>query len=147
MRIKQIILILFFLFPSSIFVFAQSNAYPLLTMSVETMHISRDSTDSGILDISDSTIFNADMVISLFDTVSISKLFVTLRGASDTTVIFQRIFNYDVFGTLSDSTSYERDGLQIKLGLGNFMGLISFLAEVKIQKLDGLFTEPLRFIR
>jgi hypothetical protein len=148
MKLKDILLITSCLFCSSFSLSAQTDHFPLMAINVNAIPITNDSTTGTLPELTDSTIFKTDLYVSLFDTVNITKLLIKIKEKSDTSVvIFQKNFDFDVYGTLSDSTSYNRNEYQVELGLGNITGLIYFLAEVRIERSDGSLTEPLEFSR
>jgi hypothetical protein len=123
---------------------SQTTLYPMLAMEVETTPAGIDTTVEGYLDFSDSTIFNSHMIISLFDTLGISKIHVTFKNSLGD-IILQKYFSYDTFGSFPDGTSYSRNEFLINLDFGNFPSLLSFYSDVKIELANGSFTDLVGF--
>lgn len=127
---------------------AQStNHFPVFMMSVNTTHFDADIAINGFPDISDTTLFHAEMKVALFDTVGISKLHVKVGSTLGGIDIFQKSFAYDNFGIFTDSTSYNREGYNVDLGLGNHIGLIRYFAQLILERVDGTMTSPVYFKR
>jgi hypothetical protein len=125
---------------------AQNLTYPIVSMSIETVPISRD-TSGGIPDLSDSTIFSTQMYVSLFDTTSINEMYVVLSGSGAINTRLQHTFNWDVFGSTGSGTSYARTEYYVALGLGEFSDLLHYTAALRIKRIDGTFTDYVTFSR
>ena len=120
---------------------------PVIATEVITTSIDGDSSIIGMIDISDTTLFKTELVVSLFDTVGISKINVFLRSDLTGSVLLQKSFNFDNFGFFTDGTSYDRSGTDILLGLGNFLGMIKYYSEVTIENTSGLVSQVFVYSR
>lgn len=87
----------------------------------------------------------AKMVVRLNDTVNIKKVHVKLGTADGASDIFQYDFTFDSLLTSNNGISYIRKGSTLYLGLGSFMGLNFFYAEVKLEDFTGTLTFPVKY--
>jgi hypothetical protein len=94
---------------------------------------------------SPNTQVKAKMVIILRDTINISSLNITVGSSANSTNLFQKNFTFDLVGLFNDGTSYERNGLIIYLGLGNFTGLNTFYSSIRLQSPSGYITSPIMY--
>lgn len=138
-------LILFFLF-QNLNTSAQDSYFPVLSMKIQTIAIA-NSTLGGLPDISDSTVFKTTMIVSLTDTTLIDKIYVLLGDSGNTSNRLQKIFDWDVFGSTGNGTSYTRNSYDVILGLGNYMDLLNYNASVRVKRTDGSFTDLVEFSR
>lgn len=105
------------------------------------------SPSSTTIPSSDST-FSANtpvttkLVIVLQDTVHLSKIYVKFGSSSSNYNLLNKTFMFDVSGTLSDGTSYNRIGNVVYLTLGTYVGLQNGFAEVKLEDAYARLTDP-----
>ncbi len=142
---KHFKVILFLLLFFSLRVSAQQNTYPVLDMQTACTPVANFMTADSIPVFSDSTIYAAQMQITLEDTVNISSIEVKF-GKSSNDLLLQKTFVFDASGT--DGTSYLRNGYNVVLGLGNaFQDVGSFYAEMKIKRSDDSFSQVFTFLK
>lgn len=137
-----VINLLFFTRSSS----GQVDNFPILSMFVHTTPIA-DTLAGGLPDISDFTVFNTEMKISLFDTTNIDKIYVDLGITGSPGNKLQHVFDWDVYGSTGNGTSYSRTEYDIVLNLGNFSSLINYEASLIIKRTDGSLTDAVIFSR
>jgi hypothetical protein len=140
------IFILLALLVQSLHSYCQSPTYPIIIMDVNAVPISNDTT-GGLPDISDSTVFNVSMNVALFDTINIDEIIIRLGDPGLSGNRIQHTFDWDVFGPAGNGTSYSRTGYNVALFLGQFIGLLSYEADLKIKRSDGTFTDLVTFSR
>jgi hypothetical protein len=117
--------------------------FPVIAMELQTSAISGNVVN-GQPDISDSTVFNIVMKVVISDTSSMTSLQVVLRkDVNDPNSLLSKTFTYDVAGILPDGTSYTRNGYEISLVLGDFMGTIDPYAELTVSNSNGNTTDPI----
>jgi hypothetical protein len=125
--------------------FAQSTS-PIIAMSVTATPIANYSID-GLPYLTDSTIFNLKMKVTLSDTLLIDQINVLLSDTDTSGNRLQHTFHWDVFGTTGNNTSYQRTEYDVLLDLGNFNMLLRYVASVRIKRLDGNYTDLVNFSR
>jgi len=125
---------------------AQNPNFPIISMGIETTPVAND-TSGGLPDLSDSTRFNVQMSISLFDTTIVNQIEVTLSDSGATGNRLQHTFNWDVYGSTGNGTSYSRNEYYVTLNLGNFKDLLNYFAAVRIKRTDGTYTDYINFSR
>lgn len=82
---------------------------------------------------SSQAILMGSVFVKLQDTLNVSKIHVKLGTTQGGNNLFSKDFLFDVSGNLSDGTSYVRNGLNVLLGIGQFVGLNSYYAEVRLE--------------
>ena len=112
-----------------------------------TSAIAGDTSNSGLVDFSDTTVFKTELIVSLFDTLGISKVNVLLRSDLTGSVLLQKYFTFDNFGTFNDGTSYNRIGTDIFLELGNYTGMLKYYTEVSVENTSGQVSPVMIFSR
>jgi hypothetical protein len=125
---------------------AQGPNFPIISMAVETTPVAND-TSGGLPDLSDSTWFNVQMTIALFDTMVVNQIEVSLSDSGASGNRLQHTFNWDVFGSTGNGTSYSRNEYNLYLNLGNFKDLLNYYAIVRIKRTDGTYTDYINFSR
>ena len=145
-KISYFLLPLFLLLFLSINIIAQNPNFPIVSMNIQTLPVAND-TSGGIPDLSDSTIFAAEMIVSLIDTTVIDEIYVVLSDSNASTTLLQHTFYWDVFGASGNGTTYARTYYNLVLGLGNFMALLHYSASIRIKRTDGSFTDYITFSR
>lgn len=108
----------------------QSNFYPLLSMQLTVTGV--DSLPGGDISISDTTTFNANMMIYLFDTTGISSIQVELRTAADLSDLFQQSYDFN---------TVDRNGYTVSIPLGSYVGLLHYYGQATIQRTDSSLTD------
>jgi len=120
-------------------------AFPILSMDVEAIPIANNFIDSiPVLD--DSTIFDATMNVSLFDTTNIDEIYVSLGNGVPGNIL-QHTFDWDVSGQTGGGTNYSRNSYHLILHLGSFMNLLNYEATLSIKRNDGSTTDVIVFNR
>jgi hypothetical protein len=119
------------------------NHFPVISMEIISIPI--PDTVNGQVDISDTTMFDASMKITIWDTVTISKLYVDLKKDHNGSLLFQQQFQFDNFSQFPNGSSYSRNGYEIILILGRFQGLINPYAELKVETTTGSVSDPIVF--
>lgn len=140
------LVLLVFLFVGSTTSHAQ-NVNPVLAMDIASTSIANNASADGLPLITDSTVYSVSMNVSLYDTTNIQSIEVkvgTTAGGSD---LFNHSYVYDVFGNLGNARTYSRNGFQVTLGLGSLIGIDSYFSEVRIQFMDGTYSDPISFNR
>ena len=84
------------------------------------------------------------VVLALQDTVHLSKIHVKLGSTPNSQNLLSKYFVFDATGTLSDGTSYTRDGNVVYLNLGSRTGIQNYYAEIKLEDTYGRFTDPVQ---
>jgi hypothetical protein len=125
---------------------AQDPNFPIISMGIETYPVAND-TSGGVPDLSDSTYFNVQMNVALFDTTVIDQIVVQLSDSGAVGNRLQHTFNWDVFGSTGNGTSYSRDKYNLLLDLGDFKDLLNYYATIRIKRTDGSFTDYINFSR
>jgi len=120
---------------------------PVISTEVMTSAIAGDTSNSGLVDFSDTTVFKTELIVSLFDTLGISKVNVLLRSDLTGSVLLQKYFTFDNFGTFNDGTSYNRIGTDIFLELGNYTGMLKYYTEVSVENTSGQVSPVMIFSR
>lgn len=113
------------------------NAQTVLPPSRMEVYMQLSNNDSSI--VFDDTLFSSHSIldgtvyIKLQDTLNLSIIHVklgTTQGGSD---IFNKDFVFDEAGDFTDNTWYLREGLDVMLGIGEFIGLNSYFSEVRLE--------------
>lgn len=116
----------------------------VLAMSVEVTPPASDTTAYGVPIIDSTTQFFVTMHVILADLENIYQVHVKLGSALHGSQILSTSFDYNVNGTFG-STYYSQTGNSIELGLGYHAGMISFYAEVQIEKTDHSLEDAVLF--
>jgi hypothetical protein len=123
---------------------AQQNTFPVLAMEAHTTALNIDTTAMNVMD---SILFKTEMRITITDTANLTGLQVKLRKKNNGSDLLIKNFTYDSFGTFSDSTSYNRNGFFIDLGLGSYYGLSTFYTELIVTRSNATVSDPVIFSR
>jgi hypothetical protein len=140
---KQQFKLLLLLIAASCF---QANAQQqkIIAMSVESYPPTGDTTNYGVPIFDSTTVFTSTMTIILNDTSSIYQLHVKLGSTLHGSQFLSTAFDYGVDGTFG-STTYSQSGNTILLGLGTHAGMISYYAEVQIERADHSLEDAVLF--
>lgn len=133
MKRCAVVLILFFIVTST----RGQGISPIVDIKLENVAIDNFLGQDSLVYYSDTTLFNAQLLINVYDTTTISKLVVELYKDKNDSVSFQKIFDFDVSGVFTDGTSYSRNVFEIILGLGDHYGLINPKVSLVVQRIDG----------
>ena len=125
---------------------AQTPTYPIVSMDIQSTPVAYASS-GGLPDLSDSTVFQIVMNVSLFDTTSIDQMYVVLSDSGGIGNRLMHTFNWDVSGNTGSGTTYVRSRYNVVLGLGNFKDLLNYEATVQIKRTDGTLTDLINFSR
>lgn len=107
-----------------------NNYYPVISMNLKVTGV--DTLSNGMISITDSTVFDAHMLIVLFDTTDISQINVLLTNTADSVNLLQQSYAF---------SSVSRNGFSIDLDLGNYAGLLHYLGQLTIERTDGTLTD------
>jgi len=124
-------------------------AQTVLPPSRMEVYMQQAGTDSVI--VFGDTVFSSQAIlmgtvfIKLQDTLNLSKIHVKLGTTSGGSDLFSKDFSFDVSGNFSDSTSYTRNGLNVLLGIGQFIGLNSYYAEVRLEDTSQNLSDPIYY--
>ncbi len=126
-----------------------TNTQTVLPPSRMEVYMQLASNDSTVVfndtSFTSQNILQGTVFIKLQDTLSLAKIHVklgTTQGGSD---LFSKDFLYDDSGNFTDGTSYSRNGLNILLGIGQFTGLNSYYAEVKLEDTSQNLSDPVYY--
>lgn len=120
------------------------SAQRVLAMSIVATPPINDTTEFGVPRIDSTTIFTTSMDVVLANTDSIYKVHVKLGSTLHGTEYLSSDFDYGVDGIFG-STTYSQTGNVILLGLGTQQGMITYYAEVQIEKTDHTFEDAVLF--
>ena len=127
-------------------VFAQ-DANSIFSMEVQLQSVGNNFSPDGLPIVSNSTIYNVGMNVSLYDTSNIQSIEVSLGSSQGGTDILSHTFSNDVSGSLGNGLSYLRNGYQLNLGLGQLTGLQDYFTEVKGKRTNGTYSPVILFNR
>jgi hypothetical protein len=116
----------------------------IIAMSVESNAPADDTTQYGVPVIDSTTLFTAVMTVILDNTDSIYQIHVKLGSTLHGAEFLSTAFDYGASGTFG-STSYSQSGNTIQLGLGTHAGMISYYAEVQIERADHSLEDAILF--
>lgn len=126
--------------------FAQSDI-SILSMDVFTEPISNNLSSDSLPIQTDSTGYNVMMNVNLYDTTIIQEIEVkigTSDGASD---LISHTFTFDVFGSLGNGLSYDREFYHLSLGLGELSGMLNYFAAVRVKRTDNSWSPSIVYNR
>ncbi len=135
------------------FGYAQQSALPPLDLKVHlsvSPNVSRmlkEIPPDSVRSVMGNLPFECNYVVTLSDTVGIDSIKVMLGSAVGSNNIVAKSFAFDGATTHPDGTTYSRDGNTVRLYLGTFSGLNSYVAEVRLVDTSGNLTGPIRVIR
>ncbi len=124
---------------------ALQNIYPVISTSVETACIA-NCMDADSIPSLDSALISVVMTIQLFEVTGITSLHVKLGTTSGSADLLDKIFDFDVSGSVGNCT-YSRTDYTVTLGLGSFTGLTSYFSEVILERDDHSYTDAIVFNR
>lgn len=116
----------------------------VLAMNVAATPPIADTTEFGVPVINASTFFTTVMNVVLAGTDSIYQVHVKLGSSLHGSEYLASSFDYGVNGSFG-STTYSQTGNVIVLELGAYEGMISYYAEVQIEKSDHTFEDAVLF--
>ncbi len=140
---SQVFLLLFFVCQ----IVKAQNVNPVLSMDVSSAATANNFSADGLPVVSDSTVYSVTMNVSLYDTTNIQSVEVKVGTTDGGADLFNHSYQYDVSGGLGNGRTYARSGFKITLGLGSLTGIDSYFSEVRIQFLDGTYSDPISFNR
>jgi len=111
--------------------------YPLLLAELRVT--GGDTLPDGDVSLSDTTLFDTHMILSLYDTTNISRIHVILKK-NPTCGGSLLVQSYD-FNTV------QRDEYTVDLELGNYKGMLRCYGEAVIEKSDGSMTQAFKITR
>jgi len=109
------------------------NTFPVLSMQVDCTPTSNYLTVDSIIHFDSTTVFNVQMQIVVDDTTNISSIEIQF-GKSESEILRQKTFTFDVSGSLGDGTNYSRNGYNILLDLGSFTDVPLFYSEMSVTR-------------
>ena len=118
--------------------------FPVISMEILTVPVDGFMTSSGQPDISDTTLFKVEMKIILYDTLNISSFRVELKSDANSSInLLSKMFNYTQSGNFADGTSFHRNGYEVIIGLGDFLGIINPYASLIVETTTGVISDPI----
>ena len=126
--------------------YAQNN-FPILAMNVSVEPVGNYLTQDSLPAITDSTIFETQMGLELYDTLDIQNFEVKIGSAPGSSDVFSGTFQFDVSGSLGGGLSYVRDGYSVTLGLSQLTGMLSYYSQVRVLKANGSYSSAVVFNR
>ncbi len=120
-------------------------ANPILSMDVITIPIGNNLSQDSLPMITDSTIYQVNMNLSLYDSTDIQNIEVRIGSSENGSEFISHVFSFDVSGSLGGGLSYIRNGYTVQLGLGELVGVYAYYAEVRVQHLNGSFSPSISF--
>lgn len=96
-------------------------------------------------DVLSNQAYKAKVIVHLFDEVDIAKIHVKLGTTPSSEDLAQHSFVFDEVNLDTPPFTYQRDGLSVVLGLGEFSSLEAYHIEVVIEDIHGGFSEPKYF--
>ena len=126
--------------------YAQNN-FPILAMNVSVEPVGNYLTQDSLPAITDSTIFETQMGLELYDTLDIQNFEVKIGSSPGSSDVFSGTFQFDVSGSLGSGLSYVRDGYSVTLGLSQLTGMLSYYSQVRVLKSNGSYSTAVVFNR
>ncbi len=118
--------------------------FPVISMEIMTVPVDGFITSTGQPDISDTTLFKVEMKIILYDTLNISNFRVELKtDASNSVNLITKTFNFTQAGNFADGTSFRRNGYEVIIGLGDFLGIFNPYALLVVETTTGVISDPI----
>lgn len=118
---------------------------PILSMEVVAIPIGNNLSSDSLPLVTDSTIYQVGMNLSLYDSTNIQSIEVKIGSSESGTEFFTHVFTFDVSGQLGGGLSYARNGYSIQLDLGELVGLFAYYSEVRVQHLNGSYSPSISF--
>lgn len=103
-----------------------------------SFHIQLMPNQSSIINY--DTIYDVSCIITLQDTMDISKIHVKMGTASGTSDKLNYAYLYDINTGLQGNLSYNRNGNIVTLGVGEFSAFIYFF-EIKLENTSGTVSQ------
>lgn len=133
--------------------FAQQNILPAqnlrvhLNVAPSVSRLLREIPPDSVSSVMGNLPFDCTYIVSLSDTVNIDSIEVKLGSSVGSNDLFAKTFEFDGASTNSDGTTYTRSGNTVRLYLGSFSGLNTYVAEVRLKDGAGNLSGPVRVIR
>ena len=124
------------LFFSFLFSSAQ-NSNPILAMEIERTAVSNYTLPDSSVFYSDTTIFNAKVKISLYDTTGINSVHVRIGRSPNSADVINQTYDFNMYRTTYD----------ILIDAGNYANLLHYYSEVRLERSDESLTDPVTFSR
>ena len=124
---------------------AQNIAPPSL-MEVYLIAAPNDSTNNwGDTAFAQNASTYAKMFCTVTDTSNILKMHLSLGSTLDGNELMEKTFLFNNQGTFTDGTSYIRNGFNLEIVLGIFLGLNRFYANIVLEDNAGHFSDVLTY--
>jgi hypothetical protein len=107
----------------------QDPYYPLIVAELQVT--GGDTLADGYIDYSDTTLFDTHMVMTLYDTLNISKVNIVLKKTADGSPLLSRSYDF---------SSVPRDEYILNLCLGKHRGMYRCYGEAAFEMADGSLT-------
>ena len=118
---------------------------PLVQCKAQTATVTDGYIKMGPAGANSDTL-NGTFVIILSDTTGITNLEVKIGTDLNQSDILSATFAYDVHAGLAAGYSYERDGYKVILGIGTYTDKSTYFCQARLQRSNGTWTDPLRFV-
>lgn len=96
-------------------------------------------------DVLNNQTYKSKVIVHLFDEVDIAKIHIKLGTTPSSADLAEHSFNFDESIPNTPPFTYQRDGLTVALGLGEFSNLETYHVEVVMEDIHGGFSEPKYF--
>lgn len=123
------------------------DANPILSMEVVATSVGNNFSPDSLPIVTDSTIYQISVNLNLYDSTDIKNIEVNIGSTQGGTEFISHNFAFDVSGSLGNGISYSRNGYNIQLELGELVGVNSFFANVRVQRLDNSYSPYIAFNR